>query len=228
MIGLSVLLFYFIIFVQSLFVLRQHLAMALCILAIPSIISRNQVKFLILVLLALSLHKTAIVFLPAYYVYKLEVNRKLWIWFIALIVIGTPVSKLVGAWIYANTWYGGYNTDHYANVTQLMIQLLVVFLYLYSVRWKVDDSNKVEKVFLLLGLMSLLMTFWGMGLSGFGGRLPLYFMLADIFLIPFSIERIPDQAQRLIITALTIVCFGALFYAKIAPGLVNKYHLMFL
>ena len=59
MLGLSVILFFFTTYLQSLFVLRQHLAVAICLLSIPAILNRKQVLFLLIMALAFSMHKTS-------------------------------------------------------------------------------------------------------------------------------------------------------------------------
>ena len=58
---LSVLLLLCTVFYNSLFVLRQHLAIPICLLSIPYILERKPFKFAILTLIAVSFHLSAIV-----------------------------------------------------------------------------------------------------------------------------------------------------------------------
>lgn len=226
MIGLSVILFYFTTYAQSLFVLRQHLAIALCLLAVPYILQRKQKKFLLLVFLAFSLHMSAIIFLPIYYLYNLQVDYKFWGLFIVALVIGTMLMQSVSAWIYANTWYGAYEDADVSNFTPLAISVLVMFLYFYCSRWRINGIEHEEKLFFMMGLIGVVISFWCLFYSGFS-RLTMYFTVCNIFLIPISINKVRDQSLRIVIIMLCVVCYGALFYYSGVKPLADEYHLIF-
>jgi hypothetical protein len=54
--------------------MRQALAMSICLLSYEFVKKRKLIPFLITVLIAVLFHKTAIVFLPVYFLYKIKFN----------------------------------------------------------------------------------------------------------------------------------------------------------
>lgn len=72
----SILLLLVTVFDQSIFVLRQHLAMALLTLSWDSIINRNYRRFGVFIIIAFLLHRTALVFVPLYFLYNIENKKK--------------------------------------------------------------------------------------------------------------------------------------------------------
>ena len=89
LIALSILLYIMGPYVQSIYVLRQHIAMSILLFTYPFIINRQLYKFLIVVLLAFSIHQSAIVFLPVYFIYGIKKIRTIFILggaFVALVV----------------------------------------------------------------------------------------------------------------------------------------------
>lgn len=56
--------------------IRQHIAYGIILLTLNSIKERKLFKFFILVILASTIHKSAIIFLPAYFISKIKMNKK--------------------------------------------------------------------------------------------------------------------------------------------------------
>ena len=83
------LLFYFmpIMFFEDSGQMRQGLGIAVCVASFKFIKDRNLFMFLVCMYIALGFHKTAIVFLPAYWIVKIPMNstRIFWVLIIALI-----------------------------------------------------------------------------------------------------------------------------------------------
>lgn len=85
----SLFIFFCKYFLMSFVYVRQFLAMGIVWLAVPFIISRNFLKFSIVVLLASTLHTSAIVFFPTYFICKYQYSRNILVW-------GIVVSILLG------------------------------------------------------------------------------------------------------------------------------------
>lgn len=71
----------------SIFFTRQAIAISICLLSFHFIFKRKVYYFLLTVFLAMLFHQTAFIFLPAYWIYKLNLSRKQMI----LILIGSFV-----------------------------------------------------------------------------------------------------------------------------------------
>ena len=94
---ISVIMLLLTSFNQSIFVLRQHIAMGLCLLTIPFVVKREQIKFLLIVFVAFLFHRTAVIWIPVYYLYGLKKDRNL----LMIGFLGGIVSYL-----FANVIYG--------------------------------------------------------------------------------------------------------------------------
>ncbi len=66
-------------FEQSTYVIRQHLAVSICMFSIPFVIQRKLLPFLLLIIIAFSVHQTALVFLPVYFLYGIKNETSLYV-----------------------------------------------------------------------------------------------------------------------------------------------------
>lgn len=85
----SLFIFFCKYFLMSFVYVRQFLAMGIVWLAVPFIINRNFFKFSIVVLLASTLHTSAVIFFPTYFICKYQYSRNILVW-------GIVVSILLG------------------------------------------------------------------------------------------------------------------------------------
>lgn len=213
---LSVYLFLCTMFCQSLYVLRQHIAIALCLLAIPYIVKRKIWPFLCIIILATSIHTTAIVFLISYWIYPLRVGMK----FVMLcICIGIVMHAfLLNSFvdiIGSSNIYASYAEGEKTNATAFLISLCVIVLAMYSIPLK-KMQNEL-KLFFILSCIATCINIGGMGIS-ITGRLNMYFTVFSILLIPNAINELPKKLQIITITlvmlAYTIFCFSSISYVN--------------
>ena len=86
------LLFYFmpIMFFEDSGQMRQGLGIAVCVASFKFIKERNLFMFLLCVYIALGFHKTAIVFLPAYWIVKIPLNSYRIFWILVGALLASP------------------------------------------------------------------------------------------------------------------------------------------
>ena len=86
------LLFYFmpIMFYEDSGQMRQGLGIAVCVASFKFIKERNLFMFLLCVYIALGFHKTAIVFLPAYWIVKIPLNSNRIFWILVGALLASP------------------------------------------------------------------------------------------------------------------------------------------
>lgn len=222
---LSVFLWLCINYNQSLFVLRQHTAMALCLLSIGFIVRRELWKFIAIMAVAISFHYTASVFLLLYVVYGLKVNRKTVFWgIIALLVVFALRSAIFGI-LFSKGWYGTYEEGEGANYVGVIISCFVLFLFLFSRSGNLVNMGTYEKLFFLMTCMSVCLAIVGLGFSP-TGRLNRYFQMSYVFLVPMSIKRFRGFSIRLLITCVVITFWGFLFYREIILDYYTNYRLL--
>lgn len=141
-------LFYFmaIYFYSDCGQMRQGLGTAFCVYSIKFIIERKMWKFLLCMFLALGMHKSAVIFIPAYWIALLPFNANKWIGILVIGVILAPfeVYTLFGGVISAvapsdvSNAYEGYSNDtYYGNALStgfgdVINILFIILLFVYD------------------------------------------------------------------------------------------------
>lgn len=212
-IWLSVFIFACTTFNQSLFVLRQHVAIAICLLSIPSLLERNLIRFLSIIFIAFSIHWTAIIFIVVYYLYHNKLNKNFWIKFIIITISIRVLSSFLFSWLFSYSWYKSYADSEGANFTNFIISCCPLLLFLLSIGFNLRVIGKTEKCFLIMSILSVFITFVGVGFSP-TNRLAQYFTVSSIYLIPISITHFRRSEVRVLITMSIVAFYTLLFFSK--------------
>ena len=196
----SIFLFITIFFYNSLFVLRQNLALAILLFSIPYIIERKFVKFLIFIVIAFLFHQTALVFVLLYFIYPIKLNVKNSLFFIVFAIlfyfvfkniIETAASLLKGY----ETYKYGVGDSTIGNITPLLISLFLL-LFIVVVYSPISKITKHEKLFFFMILFMVLIDVARIGLTGTIGRLNLYNYPAILILLPNGCQKITNLPVR--------------------------------
>ena len=117
------LMFYFmpIMFFEDSGQMRQGLGIAVCVASFKFIKDRNLYMFLLCMYIALGFHKTSIIFLPAYWLVKIPMNRKRIFWVLVVALLSSPLELYrLGGGIFGSIApddlsgaYTGYLDDRY-------------------------------------------------------------------------------------------------------------------
>lgn len=206
---LSVFIILCTIYPQSLLVLRQHTAMAICMLAIQPIIDRKLIKFISIVILATLFHNTAASFLPLYFLYYLRIDKKFYLTMLvtegALMFIGTQLLiNLMGAGLFTKD-YGNYfeDTDRLNNYTGFFIAVAELIFFMFFVRPN-KETTGIEKVLYIMMLMSVIFTSLG-GVIPIGGRLSKYYSIANIIAMPICVKHSSLKYRTLIVFVIVLL-----------------------
>lgn len=197
-IAVPVLLLLVTEFPQSLFVLRQHLAIAIWLFAYPYIIKRDFIRFLLVGGLAISMHSTAIIFLPVYFLYGVF-NKNTWLINSIILAVGCVIlfSALEGINDYAELSYGNYITGEKAgnsNLTNAYKYSLYFLSYVFFLRDKIFQDG-IYKLLTISIIMGIILSFFGTSFS-LTGRLIRYFTPACMLLIPIVMIHIKNPCIR--------------------------------
>lgn len=221
---LSILIYLCTTFDQSLFVLRQHSAIALSLLSIPYILNREFKKYILIMLLAVSIHSTAIIFFPMYFVYAIKL-KNYWFFFITVSILGIVFSSTVFPWLFSHTWYNGYDDRAGSNYTVFFITLCSLVLYLVSIRFRIESLTGVDKYFFLLISMAVLLCLCGVGFSP-TNRLVKYFSVASIFVIPRAIIHFKGTTTKALIIIFVVFFHLLLFFAPSNTEYIQDFKLV--
>lgn len=204
--------------------LRQVLGATLVWLAIPYIVKRNPWKFCAIVLLAWTIHKSAIIFLPVYFIAHRSFTRRQILVFMALALVA-GVSPLPNALFNA---YGDMSEVELQNDYSASGGLRVAyfleaafFLWLMMRDGAKDDSDITRRVlFNIACLFCATLLFFIR--SENGGRLSWYYMIGVICtLTDIAVSR---TAVRGIAQLLIVVCL--VLYVRVYSSW-NSYKMLY-
>lgn len=208
-------------FPQSLFVLRGFLAFSILLFSIPFIINRKILPYLLLCLLAFSVHTTSIIFLPVYFLYGIRDARLM-----ALILAVGGIILILGFSIIlpfvVETFLSEYlvyivEADNYEGGNWKMPALLSFILLLRMAVMRghffEEGINRFCSVVLILALV-----FYVAGLGyGLIGRITLYFSNFTFLILPNTVQYIRSQSLQFSVCAVYTL-FTGFFFLKSASG----------
>lgn len=216
LVPLSCLLFVIGPFNQSLFVLRQHLAIALMIFGFQFIIQRRLKAFFLLFLISFFVHYTSIVFIPLYLLYGVKSNKKLfWMLLAIFVVVKLGMMFILNL---ATTLNGAYSVyvegdvvTNYKVALYFFGILLVRFYFMKDAFWA-EGTNKLFSIVLILGFIFYLC---GIGFAP-TSRLFMGYQMPFCIIIPHTLVYIRNRGLRFLIAGV-FICGAFISY-------VNAFH----
>lgn len=204
------LLFGFYTFTFS--AMRQALAMGITVLAFLCIPKKRPVRFVLLVLLAMMFHKTAIIFLPMYWLRYLKIS---WGSVFLFLVIGILIyifKSPILAFLNENA------SNYYAEQeTGGMFQFLFIMLILIStvvMQEQFRESNPINSLMFFM-IASTAAIFWMLKANPTLFRLYFYYYIYVIIFIPNQIKAIKSQALRWSFAAGYLFVGAYFFYTQV-------------
>ncbi len=204
-------------FYHTLFIYRQFIAIAICLMSIPYIIQNKPIKFLILLALAFSFHKTAIIFAVLYPLFHLKLGKWYWLlWgiigFVALtyrlMFIEYAIQYVGVADVYtmANESNGG-ETSYTFFIINLLIMVFVVIF------GNIKSMEGVEKLMFDSLFLVVVIDLAAVGMDGtIAGRLAAYFTPCNLILLPNICKRmnLPNMIKPVVVFVI-LFCFYLTF-----------------
>lgn len=201
-ISLSIFLFVIGPFCQSLFVLRQHLAIAIMLFTIPYIINRNLKRYLIIFFIAFSIHYTTFVLLPLYFLYGIQSKKKLVLFLIAFFAITKiGMSFFLNSFVAFNGSYTHYlDLDEVANMKVPLLLLGLLIVRLYFLKGHAFDLG-INKLLTLITVVGCIFYFCGVG-YGPTGRLFTSYAQMMWLILPNTLYYIRNNSNKFLVLIL--------------------------
>jgi len=199
---LSIFLFIMTVFYTSFFLLRQTLAVSICLFSLRYIVERKFLKFFLLIGIAFCFHQTSLIFITLYFLYPLKLNNKSFFIYIGLaLILSLAFRQMVNIATSNLIFYATYGSDDSYHLVQNNTSLYIslsVFIFINFCYYPFKKINNYEKIFLFMLLLFLFVEFSRVGLAGTIGRLNLYFIASIIILLPNAIKRVKKPMIRYI------------------------------
>ena len=205
--------------------LRQSVAMSICLLAYDFIEKKKFVPFLLVVLLAMSFHKSAIFFALTYFIIFMKPKWNYTMFFIGLLVLFVLFADNLTIIYDALTSedYAGAEGFDSGGIVTVLIYILVIAFALIS-KDKIKKGTVFNCILLsLVGLILYLARFFSVQIYE---RVSYYFYYFIILLLPSAIKKYEVKSQTLINTVVIILSI-TLFVYRIQGGAFSDFALVF-
>lgn len=191
----SVLLFLVGGYSQSIFVIRQHFAIAVTILSYPYIINRDWKKYLLCMAIAFLFHQSSLIFLPVYWLYGIK-NSKVYFSSVLLLCIVLAYSSYILFDFFSDTLigYSHYIESKGSNLVGLFISLLYLLVYVVVLKKSVMNEGVNRLVFTLL-LINVCMKLFGWQFTAIS-RLMAYFGVITVVAVPLTMKYMKNNVIR--------------------------------
>lgn len=119
---------------------RQSMAISLCLLALEMAEKRKIIRFIIFVLAAMSMHQSAVVFLPVYFLMGIKVVKSLAVvemGVLFLIEASIPFLVNLGNEVFHRDYDLTYTGSIFGSIINILINVFIVFIMIYQM----SDGN---------------------------------------------------------------------------------------
>lgn len=191
--------------------IRQAIAASICFYSYKFIEERKLGKFLLLVIIASSFHRSAIIMLPLYFVLQIRFSNTV---LIVVTLVGCLVMLLRIPWITSSLMFvGGFLGDDFLHKIIFYTQnsvfsisrevglgffLNIALLFMFLLNRKFIDDKKYGNLFLNLYVVNLIVYYYVYEFMEISVRLGLYFMYSLIVLFPILLECCSVYYNRLV------------------------------
>ena len=214
--SLCFFLYLFFYFGISFNLVRQALAVAIVFYSYRYLTEKNLKKFVFWVLIASLAHKTALAFLPLYFIVpknKEKISKIQLIQVISIMIIMMAVLNLETLLQYITNFAMFEKYTIYTNAVQtenksLFLRLFLLGIFLYFRRQLKVYEGK-NNIYIMLFIIGVILEFTGF-FSAFLKRIAMYFTISDLYLIS-CLPKIFNKKDRNIVL-LVIICYAITFF----------------
>jgi len=198
---------------------RQAIAMSICLLAVEFIKKKQLVPFIAIVLLAFTFHKTALCFLPSYFLLNSKFTPQKIVYYILcapIVVFYASYITSIGNKLFDMDFYGYIGND-FGGTVQILIFIITIVL---SLIYRKQLTMPVFVNMVILGLMVYLLRYSTLAAE----RIAFYFTAGLIIALPNAINQITNMHIRRFVNNSVVVLSIALFAYRLSYMTLANYH----
>ena len=204
--------------------MRQFLVAAIIFSCTGLILKNKTLLYIIIVCILSTIHQSALLLIPMYFIVRGEPWNKRTMLFIGCIVLAilfvSKFTNLLTGVVEQTDYAGSVNefkdTDDGTNIIRIVVESIPVILaFLYRDKIK-DKLTPIIKLSINMSLVaSGLYVISKIARSGILlGRLPIYFSMYNLILLPWLLKNIFDNKEKDLIYFVMIICYFAFFYCQ--------------
>lgn len=202
--------------------MRQFLAAAIIFACTGLILKNRTLLYIIIVCILSTIHKSAFILIPMYFVAQGEPWNKRTLLFIGCIVLAmlftskftNLLTDVVEQTDYATSVEEFRNTDDGTSIIRILVEsipIILAFIYRNRIKGKLTPIVKLSINMSLIA--SGLYVISKIASSGILlGRLPIYFSMYNLILLPWLLRNIFDKKEKDLVYYIMIICYFFFFY----------------
>lgn len=211
-------LFYF----NSLNQMRQAFAMAILLYAMKYVWKREPIKYFLLVALAFTIHTSALIFIPVYFMYGMRVNVKAHLIIIGVAIVSYPVMQKIIFFVISKTPFGWYLESVFSgqglSLFLLLFQILALCLMYYCYLAGEKTEDKQFDLMMNMYMLAVCFIIYSAVIPQ-ADRIAIYMTIISPIMLPKALVRIREKKRRLVVFALFIAVWGTkLIYDVYSQG----------
>ena len=206
--------------------MRQCVAAAI-LFVFTLFINKGKFKeYLIVVLIVSTIHASALIMIPVYFIVRQEAWSRNVIIMIVLAGIGVVFYNVLSPVLFKvleNTQYGGYSEfdEGGSSFIRTVVNIVPVFLS-YIKRDKLKEVWPESNILVNMALLNVIFVAFGM-FNWIFNRFTLYMQLYNFILIPFIIRNCFKGKERRLLYLGVILCYFVFFYREQVIGMNMSY-----
>lgn len=202
--------------------MRQFLVASIMFACTELLLKKKIIPYMAIVLIMSTIHQSALIFIPVYFIVGGNPWDKKTMIFVVLIILAiiftdkftSILNTTVKNSDYANSMEEFKSTDDGTNLIRILVEsipIIIAFIYRNKIK------NKLTPIIKLSINMSLvssgLYIISKIARSGIMlGRLPIYFSMYNLILLPWLINNIFEKNEKRFVRYCMIICYLAFFY----------------
>ena len=205
--------------------MRQAMAMSICLFAYEFAKNKKLIPFVLIVLLAMLYHKTAMCFFPVFFLPRLKNNLGSWAFYIfGLITCLLFVDQIIaGYYELSGEDYGDLNEAEGGGLFVVMLYLGTIVLTLYKSYILQRTSARIAFLATLAGFTAYLARYIG---SDILERVSYYYFYFPVLMIPEVFQELDDEEYKIIKFIFLLGCI-MLFAFRVSRGQYRNFRLFF-
>lgn len=205
--------------------LRQAIAMAIFLYAIPALINKKLLQYVLICFLASLFHMSALIMIPFYFL--ININWKnIYKIIIVLMAASFGASPIIKYMAQDNSRYEGYtaNNDFSGLVTLGLYIIIALFILVVNIKLKIKDElfGKLSTLYFLGVALLIPVSLLGAGASG-PQRVLNYFTWTLMLILPIIINRFKNFSVKVFFIVLCVVYYylATSRFSNLNPYMIN-------
>lgn len=170
--------------------LRQAIACGIILISYDFVVKRKIMGFIICILLAGSFHQSALLFFPAYYLYKVKITKKIIVFTILVNFLLYTLRKEIFT-LFTRYMFERFDIIETGARNWMLLSIIIIFLSLLFYKRVIDRDAKMNSIYMLVIVGVTLMVFSTIGSNAM--RVANYYYIFVIILIPEVLSSIKDK-----------------------------------